>query len=101
LPHVLDCFDPAHLGVRFGLEGFRAERTAQGDHELAVLDAGEPFAARDDFVADGALDVFAVAVAGIELTHTISFPGSEVVAVIAGVDEVLRRRERQRKKMAG
>ena len=76
LPHELNCFDPSHIGVWFGLERFRAERAAESHHPLAVLNAGEPFAARDDFFADSALDVITVDVAGVVVIHKRFFVAS-------------------------
>jgi hypothetical protein len=59
LPHELKSLDSADLGARFGLERLGAERTAERDHPLAVFDSGKPFPAGEDFLADGAIDVFA------------------------------------------
>ena len=78
------------------LESLCAKRAAKGDHPLTVFDSREPFAAGDGFLANGALNVFAVEVAGIKLTHTISFLSSWFSTTGSDTGKVLKRRERHR-----
>jgi hypothetical protein len=73
LPHEFKCLDAADVGVWTALEGRGAERTAEGNHPLALLDSGEPFSAGDFFVADSALNAGTIKVTGIEVRHRLPF----------------------------
>ena len=44
--------DAANVGVRAALKCLRAKRAAQRDQPVAVLDAGEPFAALDGMLTE-------------------------------------------------
>ena len=96
LLHEFECFNAPDVGVRIGFKRLRAERAAKRDHPLAVFDSCKPFAAGDGFLADSALHVGAVEVAGIKLPHTISFLSSGVSGTAVEVGKKLNRRERHR-----
>src|SRR6266511_4341349 len=91
------CFNAANVRVRIGFKRLRAERAAERDHPFAVFDAGEPFTARDGFLANGTLHVCSIYVAGVVVGHNVS----SCLRLLSVVVAALRRRERHRKKMAG
>ena len=72
LAHELQRLDAPNVTVRIGFKRLCAKRTAKRNHPFAMLDSGEPSAARNGVFADGALDESDFDIAGIKLTHTTS-----------------------------
>jgi hypothetical protein len=72
LAHELQRLDAPSVKVRIVFKRLCAKRTTKRNHPFAMLDSGEPSAARNGVFADGALDESDFDIAGIKLTHATS-----------------------------